>query len=166
MNSTLVSTNHNLVRKFYHGTTSVNARHIRNQIDLNAGRTNLDFNPANQGGFYVTDNFDQAQAWASRASQRSRRRGEQVNPAVLRFDVPQSKLDLLDGRVFEEPDSQWAQFVVEGRRGTLQHTHDYVEGPMLLNPRGILRGTPPRAIGHQLAIFTHRAVNLFQRCLQ
>lgn len=114
----------------------------------------------------MTDNFDQAEAWASRAAQRARRRGTQVNPAVLRFDVPQSKLDLLDGRVFNQADSEWARYVVEGRQGTLQHKHDYVEGPMLLNPRGILRGTPPHPIGHQLAIFTQRAVNLFQHDLQ
>lgn len=53
-----------------------------------------------------------------------------------------------------------------GRRGTLQHSFDFVEGPYLVNPRQIINGqVGPQAKGHQLAIFTEEAVTLFQRYL-
>lgn len=90
-------------------------------------------------------------------------------PTMLQFSVTNSELALLDGKVFATADEEWARFVLAGRNGTLQHVYDYVEGPMLrmssLSMVDLSRGILPRSKGHQLAIYTARAVALFQASL-
>ncbi|MHA7059408.1 hypothetical protein ACWGOQ_0019430 [Aquimarina sp. M1] len=52
-----------------------------------------------------------------------------------------------------------ADTVTSGRKGTLNHSFDGIDGPMLANPRG----GKPKPIGHQLAIFTDKAAKLFDK---
>ncbi|MCC6603509.1 MAG: DUF3990 domain-containing protein [Anaerolineae bacterium] len=158
----LAKYNSESVIKFYHGTDEIGAQAIRKGIDLDRGRLELDFNPTGKGGFYVTGNLSQAEVWAERIAKRS---GNQPN--VLEFIIPQSEFLELNGRVFGQADvDDWARFVIEGRRGTLQHSYDFVEGPMLANSAKVREGHQPVPHGHQVAIFSDKAVRLFQHYLQ
>jgi RHS repeat-associated protein len=143
--------------RFYHGTNSRGASSIHGDgIILSFGRSNADFNPTGKKGFYVTTDYVQAQKWAG---------SRPGDPAIVELAVPNHKLQQLRGKVFAEANAEWEQFVLAGRRGTLQHTFDYVEGPMILNPDHALTGLPVEAGGHQLAIFTEKAVTLFDQCI-
>ena len=133
-------------------TTFYHAGNIQGPINPNQGRPNLDFNPSGQGGFYITTNRMQAEAWAARK-----------NVPITQFDIPNSELDKLDIKKFSSADSEWGDFVTKGRKGTLNHSHDAVSGPMLANPRDAKRGKAPKAIGSQFAIFTEKAAKLFNR---
>ena len=110
-------------------TTFYHAGDIRGPINPSPGRANLDFNPSGQGGFYVTTDRMQAEAWAARK-----------NVPITQFDIPNSELDKLDIKRFSSADSEWGDFVTKGRKGTLNHSHDAVSGPMLANPRDAKRG--------------------------
>ena len=134
---------------FYHATNgSASTNAVMGGIDPSKGRPNLDFNPSGQGGFYVTNDLAQAQAWADR------RGGD-----VIHFDVPDDELAELNIKTFDSATDEWAETVTSGRRGTLNHAYDGIDGPMLANPR---RGKP-KPIGHQLAIFTDKAAKLFDK---
>ncbi|NIW44565.1 MAG: DUF3990 domain-containing protein, partial [candidate division Zixibacteria bacterium] len=154
------------VRVLYHGTDNISAEYIRQGIDLARGRLNLDFNPTGQGGFYVTKYLDQAQEWAIRRARADYAPGD--IPIVLKFTIPESEFQQLNSKLFQEANEEWAEFVIAGRRGTLRHVYDYVEGPMLRNPiRSVIWGNmPPRPTGHQLGLFTEEAAARFQRYLQ
>lgn len=148
---------------FYHGTNTAGMEGIMNDgIDAGAGRPNLDFNPAGQGGFYVTNDRAQAQIWAQ---QIAARRGGSAE--VIEIRIPRSQLNQLNGRTFNMPADQaeWGQTVRDGRAGNLHHNYDFVEGPFLTNPREVANGAEPRYAGHQLAIFTDPAEALFNQCL-
>ena len=147
-------------RTLYHGTTAAAAQNIvESSIDLTRGRPNLDFNSAGEIGFYVTDQLDQARKWATRTAKRY---GDE--PAIVAFDIAQESLSGLSTRAFNVADSTWSKFVTSGRKGTLSHSYDVVEGPMLANPQVAVSGrAPAESIGHQLAIFTNSAVEIFDR---
>ncbi|MCE7989402.1 MAG: DUF3990 domain-containing protein [Caldilinea sp. CFX5] len=155
---------HNACRVFYHGTTSLNAGKIREGIDLSYGRGNLDFDPVGGKGFYVTTDFVQAVEWMTILAD-----NQKSFPSMLEFSVEESKLAALSGKIFTSADEEWARFVIAGRNGTLRHTYDYVEGPMLrkgsLPMVDFSRGILPKSKGHQLAIYTPNAVALFQASL-
>jgi hypothetical protein len=153
---------HNQCQALYHGTYRRAANNILSGgIDLSRGRPYLDFNPVNRSGFYVTNSYTQATVWAKRLA--TRERDESV---VLEFVIPQLQLGQLNGKVFTVADSEWAAFVIAGRENTLVHSFDYVEGPMLANPRDVTRGVTAVGIGHQFAIFTDAAAELFQNYLK
>ena len=145
------------IKRFYHATSAAGRESLLAAgIDRCKGRINLDFNPAGQGGFYVTQDAHQAAKWAVR------RYGEQG--VIIEFAVATTDLQQLNGKIFFHADQEWAAMVIAGRQGRLQHEYDYVEGPMLRNPGYAVRGlAPPVGSGHQLAIFTDRAVELFNR---
>ncbi|WP_262494790.1 DUF3990 domain-containing protein [Flavobacterium columnare] len=128
-------------------TTFYHAGSLSGPIDPSKGRTNLDFNPSGQGGFYVTTDKAQAQQWAEM-------RG---HPEITQFDVPNSELEKLNIKKFDGASDEWAKFVTDGRAGKLEHNFDAVSGPMLANPRG----KNPKPIGSQFAIFTDKAAKLF-----
>jgi RHS repeat-associated protein len=150
---------------YYHGTTKENAdRIIANGIDLESGRFNLDFNPTGQGAFYVTRDPEQAARWAQETAERLG--GE---PAVVRFDVPESELAALESKVFTEPDPEWADFVRNSRSGgggPEHHSYDIVEGPFVTNPsdaENAMSSKPLRGRGDQTAVCTPRAADAFDR---
>ena len=136
---------------FYHKADSwQSARAILHGIDLGRGGPNLDFNPRGRRGFYVTASLKQARRWKTRSS------------AIVVFKVPRSELAQLKGKVFRGPSREWERFVRSARAGRLRHDYDFVEGPLLLNPRQPYR--PAWARGHQVAIFSDEAVEVFNDC--
>ncbi len=134
-------------------TTFYHAGDIRGEINPSMGRHGLDFNPSNQGGFYVTTDKSQAIKWAEL-------RG---HPTITQFDIPNSELDKLNIKVFEAADNEWAKFVTQGRANTLAHSYDAVSGPMLANPGAVKKGGKAKPIGSQLAIFSNKAATVFDR---
>ena len=78
---------------YYHATGSPShTTSIMKGIDPSAGRPDLDFNPAGRGGFYVTNDLQQAKQWASMHG----RSGD-----VIHFDIPDSELDKLHIKKFD-----------------------------------------------------------------
>ncbi len=149
----------------YDGTNTAGAEAISTEgIDLSVGRLNLAFNPAGQGGFYVTNDLRQA---AQRARFIAGEFGGE--PVILRYAMSCGDLAQLNGLAFATADSKWVRFMTEGRQGTLSHLFDYVEGPVLRNPGEVIQGLPALPLrgggGHQLAIFTQEAVDLFNSSL-
>lgn len=53
--------------------------------------------------------------------------------------------------------------MTQGRAGTLSHSHDAVNDPMLGNPSVVERGKVPTSKGSQFAIFFDDAARLFDR---
>lgn len=136
---------------FYHKADSWrSARAILRGIELDRGGPNLDFNPRGRRGFYVTASLRQAKQWKRGSS------------AIVVFKVPRSELAQLKGKVFRGASREWEQFVRAARAGRLRHDYDFVEGPLLLNPRQTHR--PAWSRGHQVAIFSDEAVKLFDGC--
>jgi RHS repeat-associated protein len=143
---------------FYHatnGSSSTNA--VMNGIDPSKGRPNLDFNPANQGGFYVTNDLAQAQEWVKN------------DGAIIHFDVPEEELAKLKIKTFDGATDEWADFVTKGRGGELTHSFDAVEGPMVAKSSlgtakiKAIHLQPDNRIGHQLALFSDDAAKLFDK---
>ena len=143
----------------YHGTHSAAANNIlRNGVNPTHVRRPTDFG---QGGFYVTKDPGQAQRWASRMA---RRNGG--DPVVLHFRVPVDELNKLSSRTFDGPSRELADFIAHNRNGGAMHDFELVEGPMLMNVRGFLRGdADPVFDGHQIAIWGDRAAELFTNSL-
>ncbi|WP_151476605.1 RHS repeat-associated core domain-containing protein [Streptomyces albicerus] len=138
----------------YHGTLGHHADNImRDGIDINASTRNMDFG---RGGFYVTNDPRQALDWAKKLA--ARRGGV---PAVIHFRVPRAELDNLSSRIFNGPGDDLASFIRHHREGGAMHNYEMVEGPMVMNPAGFLRGKDPVFDGHQIAIFGDRAAELF-----
>nr|WP_263406732.1 DUF3990 domain-containing protein [Affinibrenneria salicis] len=135
-------------------TTFYHAGDIKGAIDPSFGLGSKDFDPAGKSGFYVTTDKAQALEWAQM-------RG---HPTVTQFDIPNSELAKLDIKVFDSANGEWADFVTQGRKGTLSHGHDGVSGPMLRNSFQVTnRGAIPKPKGTQLAIYTKKAAALFDR---
>ena len=82
---------------------------------------------------------------------------------ITQFDIPNSELDKLDIKKFSSADLEWGDFVTKGRKGTLNHNHDSVSGPMLANPSDAKRGKAHKAIGLHFVILQKKAFNLFNQ---
>merc|ERR1712032_82085 len=147
-------------------------------VHLSKGRAGLDFNSSISGNraFYMTKVKQQAMDWG-------KRRGNPFGLIVFIGTIPAETVYSFPGYL------DWADSVVQGRLKRWQHTHDFVEGPFLLNP-GCVRWfeqeallpshvlsnniqIPSRCVpipwGHQLATCTERAakhVNQLQRHLE
>ncbi|MGW3287699.1 DUF6531 domain-containing protein [Streptomyces sp. NPDC001002] len=143
----------------YHGTIGQHADNIMaNGIDITASSRKMDFG---RGGFYVTNDPRQALDWAKKLAERNG-----GVPAVIHFKVPKSGLDTLSSKIFNGPGDDVADFIRHHRNGGAMHNYELVEGPMLLNLKGFLRGgNPPVLEGHQIAIFGDRAAELFSNSI-
>ncbi|MEV0639675.1 RHS repeat-associated core domain-containing protein [Streptomyces sp. NPDC050619] len=138
----------------FHGTTGAGADNILARgIDPQFKPREMDFGAY---GFYVTNSPQQAIDWAKRLGKRY----DDV-PAVLHFRVPKSELDKLNSKIFDGPSDELADFIRHHRSGGDMHGYDMVEGPMLRNVPAFLDGKPGVFNGHQMAIFTDRAAQLF-----
>lgn len=95
------------------------------QIDLSKGRPQKDFGK----GFYTTPLLDQAQFWSRRIANRF---GGDPIISKFFFRFNEAKQSGLDIKIFEKPDIEWAQFVMENRniRGQHKHIFDIVIGPV------------------------------------
>ncbi|MET7696005.1 RHS repeat-associated core domain-containing protein, partial [Streptomyces sp. NPDC005485] len=143
----------------YHGTIRKYADSIANDgIDLMGSGRAMDFG---RGGFYVTKDPQQALVWAKQLADK---RGGL--PAVVHFKVPKSELDNLGGKIFDGPSDELASFIKHHRTGGAMHSYEMVEGPMLRNVRRFVSGkAAPEFFGHQIAIYSDRAADLFNNSL-
>jgi hypothetical protein len=139
--------------EIYHGTSKANVAAIRMQgIRLDLSRLNLDFGK----GFYTTADRAQAVKWATRMPDG----GE-----VLTFRILASEYSKLLGLHFATATPSWGRFVRHHRLGGRMHHYDFVEGPMLKNPRNFLRSGIAKAFGHQISFHTQKTVNLLMKGL-
>lgn len=139
---------------FYHGTSLEYAQAIvQSGINPSLGSGDTDFG----AGFYITTDENQAVQWANSPT------NGYVNPTVMHYRIPAAVLTSLVscGRVFEEngkvaPTTDFLNFV-RTMRTTKPNpggaSYDFVEGPLLLNPKAFLGGSPPLTDGQQDAIF-------------
>ncbi|MFF7791936.1 RHS repeat-associated core domain-containing protein [Streptomyces sp. NPDC007991] len=146
----------------YHGTFGSAADNImKNGINPNYKPREMDFG---YGGFYVTNDPEQALKWAHRLA-----RSNHDIPAVLHFRVPKSELDKLNSKIFDGPSDELADFIRHhrlDRGGADMHSYELVEGPMLRNVGPFKRGKEEGVFnGHQVAIFSDRAARLFDNSL-
>ncbi|MHC3473750.1 DUF6531 domain-containing protein [Streptomyces sp. 7R007] len=139
----------------YHGTQRHHADSIVNDgINLVGSNRAMDFG---KGGFYVTNDPRQALTWAKQLADK---RGGL--PAVVHFKVPKSELDNLTSKIFDGPSDELAAFIKHHRTGGAMHNYEMVEGPMLRNVRRFVSGkAEPEFFGHQIAIYSDRAAELF-----
>ena len=101
----------------YHG----GSQEIR-EPRLNFSRRSLDFGP----GFYMTSDFEQASAWASRVA---RVRGAGA-PLVNIYETNERWTSLKTLR-FEKADRQWLDFVTANRTGLpASNVYDAIVGPI------------------------------------
>jgi hypothetical protein len=104
--------------KLYHGS-NVGIR----QVDLTQCRPNKDFGR----GFYTTHIKEQAIFWSRRIADRF---GGQPIVTAFEFDYERAKAACgLKIKVFDNPDKEWALFVM-GCRGGAEHDFDIVIGPV------------------------------------
>lgn len=105
--------------KLYHGSNMV-----IDQIDLSKCKPFKDFGQ----GFYLTEIKEQAEQMARRTS--AIYGGE---PIVTEFELDEIALKNLSVKTFEEPNEEWALFVMANRsRKNMQsiHSFDIVRGPV------------------------------------
>jgi hypothetical protein len=84
---------------------------------------------------------------------------------VLHYQVPASMFDSLSGKVFAEVNCEYLDFFRSMRTGG-QHDLDYVEGPLLGNPREFLAGKDAYTFGNQISFNTQTVVDMLNRYLQ
>ncbi|WP_340618503.1 DUF3990 domain-containing protein [Xenorhabdus entomophaga] len=124
---------------------------------MSKGKGGKDFDPGGKKGFYVTTLKEQALQWAERNKL----------PTLATFEVPNSELAKLNIKVLDTSTpagkKEWIRYVKEGRKGTLAHNYDGVSGPYLGNPSKFRKGKPPDIVGHQLALYTQKATELFDK---
>ena len=130
--------------KFFHGTTKEAAKAIKtNGVELSKNRHDLDFNSSNSGAFYTHDNL--------RDTEKYNRRFKGRETAVVQFDIPDDQLAKLKVKTFNEPSTEWGEFVTKSRTGSANHSYDLVVGPKLANPFEVIQGLEePKAIKNQI----------------
>lgn len=107
--------------KLYHGSNQT----ITN-IDLSKGKKYKDFGK----GFYTTHLREQAVFWSKRIADRF---GGSATVTEFEFDEESAFSDGLNIKVFNEPDKEWALFVMANRRPDNEefiHDYDIVIGPV------------------------------------
>jgi len=102
----------------YHGSDTV----VDRPAILKAKRP-LDFG----GGFYVTSNKAQAEAWAIKVAYRNARREKSIN--IYHFDISEAKKDL-NILIFESADEKWLDFICANRQMRCMEDYDIVIGPV------------------------------------
>ncbi|GAA2741320.1 RHS repeat-associated core domain-containing protein [Kitasatospora cinereorecta] len=145
----------------FHGTNGNGASAIEQHgINPQVRPRPMDFG---HGGFYLTNDYDQAAQWAQR---QGTRRGQPVNggPAVMHFQVSRSELEELNGRRFSSHQDT-SNFIAHHRNdldGSQMHNYDNVEGKMLMNLRdwSADNSTPMRLKGHQIAFYKQPGIDL------
>lgn len=107
--------------RLYHGSNQ-----FIEKIDLSQGKKYKDFGC----GFYTTDLHQQAVLWSKRITERF---GGTATVTEFEFDLDAAVTDGLKIKIFENPDKEWALFVMANRRQQGEEfTHDYdiVIGPV------------------------------------
>lgn len=107
--------------KLYHGSNQPIV-----SIDLSKGQKHKDFGQ----GFYTTHLREQAVFWSRRVSDRL---GGRPTVTEFEFDLDAAVADGLNVKIFEQPDKEWALFVMGNRRRSGEdfiHDYDIVIGPV------------------------------------
>ena len=107
--------------KLYHGSNQL----IQN-IDLSQGKKYKDFGQ----GFYTTHIKEQAVYWSRRIADRF---GGTPTVKEFEFDLNAAIADGLNVKVFDNPDKEWALFVMANRKQDgkeFHHKYDIVIGPV------------------------------------
>lgn len=107
--------------KLYHGSNMPIV-----SVDLSKGQKYKDFGQ----GFYTTHLQEQAIYWSTRISDRF---GGTATVTEFEFDLNAALADGLNVKVFQQPDKEWALFVMANRRqdgGDFCHDYDIVIGPV------------------------------------
>ncbi len=107
--------------RLYHGSNQP----ILN-IDLLKGQKYKDFGR----GFYTTHLRQQAEYWSKRICDRF---GGTATVTEFEFDMDAALADGLNVKIFENPDREWALFVMANRRQDgmdFSHDYDIVIGPV------------------------------------
>lgn len=105
--------------KLYHGSNQP----ILN-VDLSKGQKYKDFGQ----GFYTTHLRDQAIYWSKRIADRF---GGVPTVTEFEFDIEAALTDGLNIKIFEQPDKEWALFIMANRKQSevdFQHAYDIVIG--------------------------------------
>lgn len=105
--------------KLYHGSNQP----ILN-VDLSKGQKYKDFGQ----GFYTTHLRDQAIYWSKRIADRF---GGVPTVTEFEFDIEAALTDGLNIKIFEQPDKEWALFIMANRKQSevdFQHDYDIVIG--------------------------------------
>ncbi|MDC3414161.1 DUF3990 domain-containing protein [Aquibacillus sp. 3ASR75-11] len=78
--------------------------------------------------------MSQAKEWALKKFSDYKEISQKLFPTIIVLKLDIEKLRKLNGQVFDNPSTQWAQFVYNcrrvGKHGGLYHTDDYVCGPL------------------------------------
>jgi hypothetical protein len=78
-------------------------------------------------GFYLTSDFEQAQKWAIRTTNRR----EEGVPTISVFQIADSELETLDVLTFETANKDWLKYISANRTDTLsEDLYDIVIGPV------------------------------------
>lgn len=96
------------------------------KIDLTKGKKYKDFGQ----GFYTTHIKEQAEYWSRRIADRF---GGTPTVTKFEFDIERAMASGLNVKIFENPDREWALFVMANRRqGKEEFHHDYdiIIGPV------------------------------------
>lgn len=105
--------------KLYHGSNQP----ILN-VDLSKSQKYKDFGQ----GFYTTHLRDQAIYWSKRIADRF---GGVPTVTEFEFDIEAALTDGLNIKIFEQPDKEWALFIMANRKQSevdFQHDYDIVIG--------------------------------------
>lgn len=105
----------------YHGSNQ-----LIDSIDLSQGKKFKDFGQ----GFYTTHIKEQAVYWSRRISERF---GGTPTVTEFEFDLDAAVAEGLKVKVFDNPDKEWALFVMANRRQDgeeFHHDYDIVVGPV------------------------------------
>lgn len=82
--------------------------------------------------------------------------------------MPKSELDKLNSKIFDGPSDELSDFIRRhrlDRTGADMHSYEMVEGPMLRNVGPFKKGADGVFNGHQIAIYSDRAAQLFDNSL-
>mgnify|MGYP002532961449 CR=1 FL=1 len=107
--------------RLYHGSNGP-----IESVDISKGRKYKDFGQ----GFYTTHLRDQAEFWSVRIA---RRFGGSPTITEFDFNLDDAIKAGLNVKIFENPDREWAEFVMANRRRTgkeFKHDYDIVIGPV------------------------------------
>jgi Protein of unknown function (DUF3990) len=130
----------------FHGTSIDCVRDLMDGIDLDRSRQRTDFGK----GFYLTTNYNQAKEWAKFKANPNflnisrKDSNNYVKGAIVTYNIDKEYLSKLPGRIFTEPNDDWAIFILANRtkRFLKEHNLDihnldmkyhYVYGPMADN---------------------------------
>ena len=114
----------------YHGTIDLFTSTLIKGIDIKRGGKTVDFGQ----GFYATFNLNQAKSWARKRAESYNRTSfsskDFAEPVILEYSFDLKKLVYLKGKIFDNPDIEWAKFIYHNRSklNRVIHHHDYVYG--------------------------------------